>query len=185
MPMLEKKVLTLACMAGILACGACFLPPLPEPKPRLPPALASLHRIAIQVEDNTGDNLFDPVVMSRATASNFNRLWSGFPLHADSFGPSGLSDGTLRISVIRKSVSCSPQRERKQFCTIDMGISFTVKAADGRILQSEREQRSTFGLSLRAMSLPVTWNSDPFRQEAAYALAFTAGSKLLVPEPSN
>jgi hypothetical protein len=66
-----------------------------------------------------------------------------------------------------------------------MGISFTVKAADGRILQSEREQRSTIGLSLRAMSLPVTWNSDPFRQEAAYALAFTAGSKLLVPEPSN
>lgn len=32
----RKKLLPLAGVAGILACGACFLPPLPEHKPAPP-----------------------------------------------------------------------------------------------------------------------------------------------------
>jgi len=37
--MVEKKLLTLAGVVGILACGACFLPPLPQHEPPPPPAL--------------------------------------------------------------------------------------------------------------------------------------------------
>lgn len=46
--MLEKKLLTLASAAAIVACGACFLPPLPQHPPLPPPvrsALQSIHRV--------------------------------------------------------------------------------------------------------------------------------------------
>jgi hypothetical protein len=178
--MLEKKLVTLACAVGILACGACFLPPLRDPAPPLPPALASVHIIAIQVEDGTASNLFDPLIMSSATAINFNRLWNEFPLRAEASNAGGPSDAALRIAVLRKTASCIPGDKGRKFCSIEMIASFTVTATDGRILQSKPEERSKFGLWVKGDSLPGTWNSNPFRQDAAYALAMTAGEKLLV-----
>jgi hypothetical protein len=183
--MFEKKLVTLCCAVGILACGACFLPPLPERKTPLPPALASVHNIAIHVEDGTAGNLFDPLIMSNATAGNFNRLWNEFAVRAEGFSTGKPSDAALRITVLRKTASCIPGDKGRQFCSIEMIASFNVTAADGRILQSNLEERSKFGLWVTGNSLPETWNSNPFRQEAAYALARTAGVKLLLSEHPN
>jgi len=183
--MIERKILTLAGAAGILACGACFLPPLPGPKPPLPPALASVHIIAIHVEDGTAGNLFDPLIMSNATVGNFNRLWKEFPVRAVSSNSAGPKDATLRINVLRKTASCAPADKGHQFCSFDLISSFTLTAADGRILQSKPEERSKLGIWLKGDSLPETWNSNPFLQDAAYALAMTAGDKLLVLVPPN
>jgi hypothetical protein len=183
--MLEKKLLTLGCAIEILACGACFLPPLPEPKPPLPPALASVHIIAIDVEDGTASNFFDPRFMSNTTAGNFNRLWKEFPVRAKAFNAGGPSDATLKITVLRNKASCKPGDKGKQFCSFEMIASFAVTAAEGRILENKSEEISKFGLWLEGKPLPESWNSNPFRQEAAYALAMTAGDKLFVSERPN
>jgi hypothetical protein len=183
--MIEKKLLTLAGVLGILACGACFLPPLPQKKATLPPALASVHRIAIHVEDGTGGKLFDPVIMSNATADNFNQLWQEFPVQAAAFNDGGPSDAALRISVLRKTASCKPEDNGKQFCSFEIIASFTLTAADGRILQSSQQKSSKFGLWYKGNSLPDNLNSNPFRQKAAYALAMTAGEMFLISDRSN
>jgi hypothetical protein len=183
--MLEKKLVTLGCAVSILACGACFLPPLQGPKPPLPPALTSVHLIAVHVEDGTARNLFDPLIMSSATASNFNRLWKEFPVRAEAFDAGIPSDATLKITVIRTTASCIPRDKDKQFCSFEFFASFTVTGAGGRILQSEPEEGSRFGLWFKGNSLPETWNSDPFRQEATYALAMTAGEMLFVSTRPN
>jgi hypothetical protein len=182
--MIEKKLLTLAGAAGILFCGACFLPPPPEHAP-LPPVLAAVHVIAIHVEDRTAGNLFDPLVMSNATASNFNRLWKEFPVRAVAFNAGGPSDAALSIAVLRKMASCVPADKGHQFCTFELISSFTLTGADGRILRSKPEERSKLGIRLKGDSLPQTWNSNPFLEDAGYALATTAGDKLLVLVPAN
>jgi hypothetical protein len=172
--MRRKKLLTLGCAAGILACGACFLPPPHEPPPPLPPNLAAVHTIAIQVEDTTTENRLDPVPMSEATARNFNRLWADFRVRAKPFGAESKSDSVLRITVRRKTESCSLSGG-KMFCSYEMIASFTVTAADGSVLQNKAEQRSQFGLWVDAGAAHGDWNSSPNRQRAAYALAMTAG----------
>ena len=173
----KKKLLTLVGVVGILACGACYLPPLPQHKYPLPPALSSVHKIAVQVEDGAAGNLFDPLIMSKATADNFNALWQEFPVRAETFNAGGPSDTTLRITVLRKTVSCTPING-KPSCSYEMIASFTLTTADGRILQSRSQASSKFGLWYQGNSLPKNLNANPFRQEAAYALAMTAGEML-------
>ncbi len=182
-PMLEKKLLTLACAIGILAFGACFLPPLPQPKASPPPVLASVHLIAVQVEDGTEGNLFDPLIMSKATARNFNELWKEFPLRAEAFSDGEASDAVLRITVLHKTASCAPQSKGKQFCSFEMIASFALTAADGRTLQSRPQESSKFGVWYEGDSLPENLNANPFRQGASYALAMTAGDVLFYTRP--
>lgn len=167
-------MLTLGCAVGILACGACFLPPPHEPPPPLPPTLAAVHTIAIQVEDTTTENRLDSVLMSEATARNFNRLWADFRVRAKPFGAEGKSDVVLKITVRRKTESCRPSGG-KLFCSYEMIASFTVTAADGGVLQNKAERRSQFGLWEDAGAAHGDWNSRPYRQEAANALAISSG----------
>jgi len=176
--MLKQKLLTIAGVVGILACGACFLPPIPQRKAPLPPALASVHRITIQVEDGTAGKLFDPLVMSNATARNFNELWREFPVRADAVNTGGSSDATLRITVHSRTVSCKAESKDKLFCSYEMIISVTLTAADGTILKNRQQESSKFGLWYRGDSLKEDLNANPFRQQASYSLASTAGEVL-------
>ena len=176
--MVEKKLLTIAGVAGILACGACFLPPLPQKKAPLPPALASVHRITIQVEDGTGNKLFDPLIMSNATASNFNELWSGFPVRAEAVNAGEPGDTLLSITVHRKTVSCKAESKDKLFCSYEMIISVTLTDANGRVLKGKDQALSKFGLWYHGTSLAENLNANPFRQQASYSLAMTAGEVL-------
>ena len=174
--MFEKKLITLACFVGILACGACFLPPLPRKKVSLPPALASLHRVAIHVEDGTSSNLFDSQIMSNATAGNFNQLWKDYPVRAEVFNAGVHTDAVLRIAVHSKTSSCARKNNGKQFCSFEIISSFTLKSADGSILRHMEQGSSRFGLWYQGDSLPDNLNANPFRQEASYSLAMTAGN---------
>src|ERR1035438_9069294 len=76
--MLEKKLLTLACAAGILACGACFLPPLPEHHrpPPLPArlALAGIQSIRVSVTNTSESHHLDPSDLALAVTKSINEL---------------------------------------------------------------------------------------------------------------
>ncbi len=186
--MVKKQLLTLAAVVGILACGACFMPDLPEHKPAsppMPPALASVHMIAIHVEDGIGGNLFDPSIMSNATARNFNQLWQEFPVRAEAYNALGPSNAALRITVLRKTTSCKPGYNGNQFCSFEMIASFTLTDAEGRILISRPQENWNFNFWQKNDSLPNNLNSNPFRQSAAYALAMTAGGILCYPARSK
>jgi hypothetical protein len=177
--MVRKKLLTLAGVVGILACGACFLPPLPQKKVPLPPALSFVHKVAIQVEDATHSNLFDSRRMSESTAFNFNQYWTKLPVKALNFYAGVSGDAILKITVISKTVSCPNKRNEMQFCTFEMSSSYALTAADGRILQSRPQESAHFREWLNGADLPENLNDDRYRWDASYPLAVTAGQLFL------
>jgi hypothetical protein len=178
--MVKKKLLTLAGLAGILACGACFLPPLPRERSPLPTVLASVHKIAIKVEDGTAGNLFDPQIMSNATAANFNRLWEQYPVRAEAFNPGGRGDAVLKIIVHHKVTSCNSESNGKQFCSIELIATYTLTTVNGGAFEMSPQKSAKFGFQLLGDSLPENLNANPFRQEASSSLAMTAGHLFLV-----
>jgi hypothetical protein len=175
----RRKLLTVACALGVLACGACFLPPLREPPPPLPPSLAAVRTIAVQIEDSSAHDLIHEAPMSAAVASNFNRLWAEFPVRALPYVEAGRYDAVLKVTIIQKTVSGGSTSHGNQLWTFEILASLALTASDGRILQSETNQRSRFGFSSKIGLAPGTWNSAPIRNQAAYALAMTVGDRLL------
>jgi hypothetical protein len=182
--MVKKKLLTLAGVVGILACGACFLPPLPQKKAPLPPALSSVHEIAVQVEDGAAGNLFDPVIMSSATASNFNRILMDYQVRAEAYNTGGHGDAVLRITVLNKTTSCVP-KGNGEYCSIELIASYTLTAVDGRVLLSRPRESSKNGIWQQGNSLPENLKANTFRRLASESLAATAGRLFLSSTSSN
>jgi hypothetical protein len=64
--MVEKKLLTLACAVGILACGGCFL--LPDPKPPALPVridVSGIRTIGVEVLNSSETHHLDPNTLAR------------------------------------------------------------------------------------------------------------------------
>jgi hypothetical protein len=110
---LEKKVITLAGAAGILACGACFLPPLPGHVPAPPPVrldLQGIHRIHVVAVNASpthhlnADRLASLIADSARSEGRGDRLtaFSG-PIAP---GPSTPDrDGELKVIVLNESAN--------------------------------------------------------------------------------
>jgi hypothetical protein len=80
--MLKKKLLTIAGVVGILACGACFLPPihtrpptpLPPPPIRLP---ENIHTVRVVVTDNSIPAHIDTQAIANSVATYINLIDAG------------------------------------------------------------------------------------------------------------
>ena len=175
--MAKKKLLTLVAVLGILACGACLLPPLPQMKIPLPPNLAGVHKIAIRVEDGTADNFFDPVNMSSTTTDNFNRTMTDYRVRAQTFNARGDHDAVLRITVFSRAASCIPDYNG-EYCSIELIASYTLTDLDGRVLISRPRESSKNCIWRQGSSLPDNLKVNTFRILASESLAATAGKML-------
>jgi hypothetical protein len=177
--MLAKKLLTLACAFGILAIGACFLPPARIPAPPLPPYLASVRTIAIQVEDASSNSLLNSDAMEVATASTFNRLWSEFPLRAEPRSASAPTDATLRIVLIGKSASLDRASGDRQLWAFQISTESTLIARDGRILWHQSDRKIHLVRWFNSAATPPSWNARELVHDIAYDLAMTSGDSML------
>src|SRR5215469_13356942 len=105
--MLEKKLLTLGGAIAILALGACLLPPprphRRPPAPALPPYLARIHYIAIQVEDRSASSPIDLAPLNHAVGDEMNNLWKESSIHFLGPPPGPAPDATLKILIRQKS----------------------------------------------------------------------------------
>ena len=106
--MLEKKLLTLACVAGILACGACFLPPLPEHVPPPPPVqleLNGIRRIHVVVENASPTRHLDADKLGSWIAVKTGTQGRRVKLTAFSGPKAADQDGELKVAVLSESAT--------------------------------------------------------------------------------
>src|SRR5208283_5679577 len=109
--MLRKKLLTIACVVGILACGACFMPspnqspPVRPPIPISPPKrtdLSGIRMILVEVTNTSGTHHVDPQAFSRMIASVYNEHTHPLYPRAYTQGAPKPDDAVLQVTIMKE-----------------------------------------------------------------------------------
>lgn len=112
--MIEKKLLTLAAVVGILACGACFMGPLPDRQPPPPPirnGFKMIHSIRVEVANTSPSHHLDPAALARKIAETINDQSQKTKVSAHVGKKAGDGDAVLAITILSETVgSAKPGR---------------------------------------------------------------------------
>jgi len=176
--MLDKKLLTVGSAIGILAMGACFLPPDRSPSHPLPPYLRSIHSIAILVEDATGESPMDSYTMSAATAGRFNRLGAEFPVHAAPQRVGTYSDVVLHIVVTQKSLSHVRTAGSRELWEFQISTDSTLISNNGQFLWNLPNGAVRVTRWFPADAGTPSWTDHGVTQDVANDLAMDSGAFL-------
>jgi hypothetical protein len=132
--MLKKKLLTLACAAGVLACGACFLPPAPyRPPPGLD--LHGVQRIRVEAENVSESHHLGPSGVASAVATSINWLAGETRVAASSQNEAGVAQSVLHVSVLSESML--PYRSGEKRLSFQIKISATLTKPNGTLAWRE------------------------------------------------
>jgi hypothetical protein len=135
--MWKKKLVTLAGVLGILACGACFLPPPhpyhPPPPPPLRASLRDIRNISVEAVNESGLHHLNPADLAAAVARDID--FRRFETHIGA-APQGDADPDARLQItITDETATQSEGSLKWFITIT--VSAKVTARDGRVLWSD------------------------------------------------
>lgn len=183
--MWQPKVLTVAGVLTILACGACFLPPIPPPRPRVPPPLTGVTVLAIQVEDGSGSEPFQDEPIIRQTATQFNRLWQEYPVHAIPWKPGITCDEILRITVLNKSIVPGQTSGGKQSLELEIVADFSIIAPSGVLLWQQPAKKVRFTQWFQPAPPAPSWKLREALNGTAYNLAKSGGDVFFSRSPQQ
>lgn len=136
----RKKLLTLASVVGILACGACFLPPLPEHKPAPPPirnGLDGVQSIRVEVVNASPSHHLVPAALAQrvVTAINSQPWQTNVNAHVGKDAES--EDAVLAITVLSETSEAKPAKTGSTTFLID--DSATLTRLDGSLVWRETD----------------------------------------------
>ncbi|MFZ1085930.1 MAG: hypothetical protein WAN35_13275 [Terracidiphilus sp.] len=107
--MVRKKLLTLAGVVGILACGACFLGPQPERTP--PPAPPTIHgafdgiqNIRVEVENTSPSHHLDSAALAQKIADTINEQSWTLKINAHVGKDGEKQDAVLAVTILSETV---------------------------------------------------------------------------------
>lgn len=174
--MLEKKLLTLASAAAILACGACFLPPLPSRRPPPPPVrtvLEDLHTLRVTVKNSSATHHLDPDVLAVQMVNAINWQTGRHGAHAfvDSTGAN--ADAVLEFVVEKENVELNfaETASRTRKITYFIEDSATLTRPDGQILWSETGFGNRISLDFADKNSDDPWSERDREKSLNGALA--------------
>ncbi|MGA9070132.1 MAG: hypothetical protein WB424_07750 [Terracidiphilus sp.] len=106
--MVKKKLLTLVAVMGILACGACFMGPLPERTP--PPAPPTIHgtfdgiqKIRVEVENTSPSHHLDSDALARKIADTINEQSWKLKINAHVGKQAEGEDAVLVVTILSET----------------------------------------------------------------------------------
>jgi hypothetical protein len=177
--MVEKKLFTLACVLGILACGACFgpdknqSPPVSRPirihpptiSPPKPIDLTGIRKILIKVTNSTETHHVDPGVLGRMIASSFNFHEHSYIPRAYTQGAPQPGDAVLQVTIVKEitgpEAAINAQEPPGQFLDLFMDASLTQD--DGKVIWSESKLYFRFADTGRWLPSRNPWGSWDFK----------------------
>jgi hypothetical protein len=163
--MRRKKLLTVGCAAGILACGACFAPP-----PRIRVNLHGSRRIRVRVNNTSDTRRVDPAVLGPCIADAVNGNIRG-KATATAGGEAQPGDIVLEVTVMDEQWDEHPVYAIRSVDWYRLNLSASLNRSDGTVFWSKLN-RNNRGAVDRA---PSSILSDSAR--------LTAGLRYSVCEP--
>lgn len=136
--MRRKKLFTAACAAGILACGACFLPPPRPAAPPLAPDLRASRRIRVEVANVSPTQHTPPPRFSRTLVEQMNYRLARANIKARTNTDAQAGDAVLHIEILQESVTSKPAPSfpRQAGVVFNFSVIFngTLTAANGAVI---------------------------------------------------
>jgi hypothetical protein len=178
--MLAKKLLTVACAFGIVAIGACFLPPLRPPQLPPPPLphrdLQGIRRIGVEVEDRSSSRHLDSQTAADAIAKGLNLRSRNLKVKASAYQGTERQDAVLKITISSQTAVADPDTRSSglENWSIHIDYSSTLTKHDGQVLWHEDHFVKRLSRSLRAKGSDPAW-SEPGVQ---YLMMSDLGSDL-------
>lgn len=169
--MLDKKLLTLACAIGILACGACFLPPLPEHRPP-PPLLQGIRRIRVVVSSSADSPCIDPAALAREIAEGFNLEISGTGVKAYVRDKAEDKDAILYIEApgVNGTPGSAPMASGLYMWSFEVVISATLTDPGGHVVWQEKDGSFRIFHAFPPKDLAELWSDQGYRNWLASAV---------------
>ena len=141
--MFKKKLLTLACAAGILACGACFMPPLPHRAPVPPPLRAEMQGIeTIRVEGTnvSAQRNIDPSELTNAVANSINWRSGQTGIRASVQNGAVEENAVLKIVILSERATPGMLLEKgRQLWSFQLKTSSTLTGKDGHVIWADTD----------------------------------------------
>lgn len=178
--MLEKKLLTLGCVAGILLCGACFLPPPRQTLPPLAVDLSGSSRILVRVTNISETRHVDPVVLGRLIAREIDDERPAGAPRAFVGDESQHDDTVLQISIAKESAGseASAGATTGQMSTfVQLAINASLTKPDGVVVWHEVNQQ--YRSNGRGQWAADPWSSPAFTNWLRYYVAVRLVSHFL------
>jgi hypothetical protein len=160
--MFEKKLVTLACAVGILACGACFLPPLPQHAPPPPPVQLDLHgiqRIRVQVIDNSEPHRLAASDVANWVALRVTSQAKRANVTAFSQKEPANEDAVLQVTLLSETAAPQPN-ETGAAWDFHVNVSAVLTKAGGQVVWQESDGVYEFHRASRPESVEELWK-DP------------------------
>jgi hypothetical protein len=157
--MVEKKLLTLAGVVGILACGACFLPPLPQHKPAPPQirdGLVGVQSIRVEVVNTSPSQHLGSADLARKVTDAINQQSWKTKVNAHVGKEAGGEDAVLDIAILRetKEAKLPASNEETVFYIVD---SATLTTTDSTLIWRETEAGNPIARNVVARDTEDVW----------------------------
>jgi hypothetical protein len=174
--MLGKKLLTVACVMGMLLFGGCFWMGAGTPAPPAPPPLIDLqgvHRIEVAVSDASPERHIEPVGLGKDVVERirWNTRESG--IKAEVQKQSGKGDAVLTITILSVSSAAVPSPRPPDY--VRSMYQFKVSAAltrqDGRVIWQEAGGDYSVPTMYTALASQGVWKADAMSEDVYFNLS--------------
>jgi hypothetical protein len=168
--MLGKKLLTVAFVLGILACGACGLAFRESPPPPMQ-LFVGVRTVRVEVSNKTPTHHFDPVALQAAVIRDLNQARKRTALQAVAAGD---ADSTLTLTVVDEDEYQADTQGNRVVSGVNPAwwqfravMSVQLTAKDGRQLWADPAWKVFCRQSVAQMqrrNLNAGWEDAEFRQ---------------------
>jgi hypothetical protein len=163
--MLEKKLLTVAGVIGILACGACFLPPIKNtpnyPPPPLRDSLKGIRTIDLFLDDSSDSHQVNRIKAAALLCNNIDSRKDQTRIHCDFRDTPRPKDAVLRITLVKESATAHlpDSSQAAPRWVLALTINATLTGPDGQILWQEQNVTYNDSESIETNDPATAWES--------------------------
>ena len=176
--MVKQQIVTAACVAGILACGACFLPPIPNRPPRPPAApVRQLQPLQIVVSSQAAEPHLDTSQLARELARALAGRKDG-AIQAFPAGEEQVAAGELRLVLLEEWATPvgepTPAHLEQTTWLYRFRLTVTIAGADGLVSWASGQRIVAIESSSLGRAKPPSgpgWEQAAVRQALAEELA--------------
>jgi hypothetical protein len=182
--MLGKKLLTLACAAGILGSGACFLPPLPQHVPPPPPIrldLQGIQKIRVEVTNKSESQYLLPDALANFIANRLIARASTAHVEASPQEEAIDEDAVLAVTVLDEAATpIAPLSHGEgNAWDIRVRVAAVLTRKDGKVVWQESDGVYQFNRPSQPETPDQLWKDFALRNGLTIALGDRLAYRLL------